>query len=979
MFNTFDSAPVESKIQEANSRSAWSKATKTNTEAEVLASMKKYGDDLQDYVFRTVDPDERDQRDVSDYEFIQFREFWGISKASCLARFPRVAEIPVYKYSKGTKNECCCIRGFKSVLKRGQLRWLMIGYNNIWYYSDSNCGPHKMSDNMMVDLSCKLILEKVTTRKVVIIIEMSRRTLEIQLPYYQGLYAFNSLVTAFRYSSYSCLHRFKSFAPPRDQNDCKLYVDGKGYFKDLADKLRKAKEEIMICGWMISPEFSLVRPVDKQHAAGENVKNDMNNLINILKERAYFGVRVYVLVYQEVSMQMYNDSLHCKTTLEALNHKNIKVLRHPTNFGQSLLWSHHEKMVIIDRCCVMMGGLDIAWGRWDTPSHDLFDFYDGCNFPGVDYYNAFKKDFIKGREFTKALVGKDKPRMPWHDVAMQLQGPIVFDFLTHFVTYWNNSREINQEEEVLFSQLSMTNPRFYISNSIKKILRGKVDGISVLEILLKDVPGKDSAPLKVTALASNVRDSTLNPTDIEPAVIKQKSIIDDQGKDALQKEVSLEYSRHNDGFVDMQLVRVENANGKNEFAGKYDENFLKELDEKFDLIHFANKLEEGSVAVNLISRLPQVNTMASSPLIGSNAELNMLPGRAENVPLSKSEEVPVTMHFMHIANTLAPTVSKRLDPSSLCPKKNRDEYLKYYADLVPTDGIEKEDVWSHHYPMHTAPMQRQNYNDDDPVLADIYQVPVEGLVRTTFKEEAPRPATVFTNNKFSAKGKMKMQALRSASFWSLGLTQVERSIQNCYIEMIANAQNYIYIENQFFISSTGSDNGTDDDIKNRIAKAIFERIKLAVKEGKNFKVIIFIPLLPAFEADLDKKEGDIMQVQIALQNQTLGSLERGLIKSVSAITDDVHKYIMICGLRKHQFPPMPKRTKGLSSSITYITDDLKKDDTKATDTKSALKDSKQPQEAQTPIHEPTHEEDKTKDPSTELIYIHSKVSFRLPS
>ena len=51
-------------------------------------------------------------------------------------------------------------------------------------------------------------------------------------------------------------------------------------------------------------------------------------------------------------------------------------------------------------------------------------------------------------------------------------------------------------------------------------------------------------------------------------------------------------------------------------------------------------------------------------------------------------------------------------------------------------------------------------------------------------------------------GSLRMQALRSASNWSLGRLNTESSIYSCYCELIKNAQNFIYIENPFFISST---------------------------------------------------------------------------------------------------------------------------------------------------------------------------------
>jgi phospholipase D1/2 len=44
---------------------------------------------------------------------------------------------------------------------------------------------------------------------------------------------------------------------------------------------------------------------------------------------------------------------------------NIKVLRHPPYILIPFLWSHHEKMVVIDQKIAFVGGLDIGYGRYD--------------------------------------------------------------------------------------------------------------------------------------------------------------------------------------------------------------------------------------------------------------------------------------------------------------------------------------------------------------------------------------------------------------------------------------------------------------------------------------------------------------------------------------------------------------------------------------------------------------------------------------
>eukprot|EP01031_Cornospumella_fuschlensis_P036058 gene36058-43728_t len=49
-----------------------------------------------------------------------------------------------------------------------------------------------------------------------------------------------------------------------------------------------------------------------------------------------------------------------------------------------MLWSHHEKVVVIDRNVTFVGGVDFAFQRWDDEQHRVTD-EDGILFPGHDY------------------------------------------------------------------------------------------------------------------------------------------------------------------------------------------------------------------------------------------------------------------------------------------------------------------------------------------------------------------------------------------------------------------------------------------------------------------------------------------------------------------------------------------------------------------------------------------------------------------
>jgi phospholipase D1/2 len=47
-------------------------------------------------------------------------------------------------------------------------------------------------------------------------------------------------------------------------------------------------------------------------------------------------------------------------------------LRHPKT-TIPMLWSHHEKIVIIDKKVGFLGGIDLCYGRYDNQRHLLFD------------------------------------------------------------------------------------------------------------------------------------------------------------------------------------------------------------------------------------------------------------------------------------------------------------------------------------------------------------------------------------------------------------------------------------------------------------------------------------------------------------------------------------------------------------------------------------------------------------------------------
>lgn len=143
-------------------------------------------------------------------------------------------------------------------------------------------------------------------------------------------------------------HRFNAFAPVRENCRLDWLIDGQEYFSVLVRAIQRAKSEIYIHGWWLSPEVQLLRP----SSLHPNFRLD-----RLLQSRAESGIKIYVVVFKELSLTLPIDSYHTKVALEAL-HSNIRVQRHPDHMaGGVLYWAHHEKLVVIDQSTAFIGGL----------------------------------------------------------------------------------------------------------------------------------------------------------------------------------------------------------------------------------------------------------------------------------------------------------------------------------------------------------------------------------------------------------------------------------------------------------------------------------------------------------------------------------------------------------------------------------------------------------------------------------------------
>ncbi|CEH19132.1 Phospholipase D1 [Ceraceosorus bombacis] len=267
---------------------------------------------------------------------------------------------------------------------------------------------------------------------------------------------------------FSGSNRFGSFAPIRLNCSAQWLVDGRDYYWNLSKALLMAKDRIFIHDWWLSPEMYLRRPGTPKY-----------RLDNILKKKASEGVKIFVILYNEVSNNFTpTDSNYTKQRLIGL-HPNIFVQRSPSHFQTgTFYWAHHEKLCVIDETIAFMGGLDLCFGRWDTAEHILSDDaqYDAADgnvghvhldedpsllgpgrngaeaqiWPGQDYANERVMEWHDLTKPANDLIDRTQfPRMPWHDVGVQLVGQPARDLCRHFAQRWNFLLRIKNHKRVM--------------------------------------------------------------------------------------------------------------------------------------------------------------------------------------------------------------------------------------------------------------------------------------------------------------------------------------------------------------------------------------------------------------------------------------------------------------------------------------------------------------------------------------------------
>ena len=154
------------------------------------------------------------------------------------------------------------------------------------------------------------------------------------------------------------------FSSPEAGNLVDFYTTGNDYFTNVAKAISEASSSVFITGWQVNHDVQLVGDKTLFHC-----------LLDAMKK----GAAVYVMPWMAPPGPV--DTGYLMTML-AVYHLNaapdVKGRAHclpaPTQSDQSTLsivFSHHQKLVVVDNKRAFVGGIDLAYGRRDDNNFGL--------------------------------------------------------------------------------------------------------------------------------------------------------------------------------------------------------------------------------------------------------------------------------------------------------------------------------------------------------------------------------------------------------------------------------------------------------------------------------------------------------------------------------------------------------------------------------------------------------------------------------
>lgn len=269
----------------------------------------------------------------------------------------------------------------------------------------------------------------------------------------------------------------ENFAEYKEGNAVNALLGGKEYFSALLTAFKHAKKCIYITGWQVNWDAQLAEGVRLVDALLEAVQRTSSLNVYIMPWKNPSQVETYAAATERVFSAMNNYLGRQAFYVQCAGSKS------------GLFFSHHQKCVVIDENMAFIGGIDLAYGRYDdnygllanADGRKGMNMYNSCippiaqntSYDPMDEYvvpvgkylreqqgdelkkaekrqtdsvqhiidTVLKHDLWQSQGSSKDSLYLDpqiQPRMPWQDYQVQIEGPVVDDLVKNFVLRWNS-------------------------------------------------------------------------------------------------------------------------------------------------------------------------------------------------------------------------------------------------------------------------------------------------------------------------------------------------------------------------------------------------------------------------------------------------------------------------------------------------------------------------------------------------------------
>jgi phosphatidylserine/phosphatidylglycerophosphate/cardiolipin synthase-like enzyme len=167
-----------------------------------------------------------------------------------------------------------------------------------------------------------------------------------------------------------------------------VIIDACDYYRVIRNAMLQAKHRILIIGWDFDPRIRLDRT---EEANRDETLGDF--LLHLSEESP--DVPILILKWDIGALKWLARGKALAWLARLASRKSIRFKfdhAHPTGC------SHHQKIVVIDDCLAVCGGIDMTGDRWDRPAHRDND--------------------------PDRIRPNGKPYGPWHDATMAVSGPL---------------------------------------------------------------------------------------------------------------------------------------------------------------------------------------------------------------------------------------------------------------------------------------------------------------------------------------------------------------------------------------------------------------------------------------------------------------------------------------------------------------------------------------------------------------------------